>query len=561
MHLGAFLRQRSYGSYEEWISELHPENVRSSTRAGERVIDDRFYIEGSDHRRLWNSRVESHRQVAARRMGRRSATRPEASHGRSNTGCAGYTSNVAWGVRCAGIGAPLLRLMAPTPLLAPAGVPQLKPSLAAWPLAAPFTMVSPMASPLPARSRHAPPVVPRFGLAPAAPMAAPPSTTAFPLAAPRWGSGHHSRSQASVPTSLAVTDAAPPTPQRLRVPPSFAQCGCCSPAGSRQPSYAPPPLLRASLAGSPSCVLPTQGATNYFAPAAAVTPMSSAAVRSGSFHVGYAAPVAQDLDNTRRSLTPVHGTRWVTAFDNTPDIRPTMMTTTTITAVPLRNVGGVSGSGVSGASSGDLGTVQAAAAVEHVPQRMQCQVLQPQAYQPRLSVQGARDQHGEISMVGRSSGGEPSIGGCPGPPVSGGTVPPTTTIATIGWDGSTGDAGSGGPVPVRSGGTTGAVVPVRWTPTLAWGTAARGVPPGSRRSIPNRVRRSAPSASPTPSPSPVFSPALSPVPVRRALPTRTLSQAQLWEPSVFSSTLQAPQASRLPSTLQSPQIASALPLC
>jgi len=65
-HLDTFLKQNSRGTYEEWIGELHPENVHSSKRNGKLAIDHRFYIEGSDHRRIWNAHVDGRRSVPAR---------------------------------------------------------------------------------------------------------------------------------------------------------------------------------------------------------------------------------------------------------------------------------------------------------------------------------------------------------------------------------------------------------------------------------------------------------------------------------------------------------------
>ncbi|CAK0834695.1 unnamed protein product [Prorocentrum cordatum] len=68
-HLEDFLKRRPRDSYERWIADLHPENVRSSADGRGSSIDDRFYIEGNDYRSLWNARVEPARRVAARRMG------------------------------------------------------------------------------------------------------------------------------------------------------------------------------------------------------------------------------------------------------------------------------------------------------------------------------------------------------------------------------------------------------------------------------------------------------------------------------------------------------------
>jgi len=49
-HLVSFLQETPEGSYEEWIYELHPDNISEHDNS----IDARFYIEDSDHRILWN---------------------------------------------------------------------------------------------------------------------------------------------------------------------------------------------------------------------------------------------------------------------------------------------------------------------------------------------------------------------------------------------------------------------------------------------------------------------------------------------------------------------------
>ena len=54
-HLSDFLKQHPYGTYEEWITDLHPDNVRES--ASDDGIDHRFYVEESDHRILWNETI------------------------------------------------------------------------------------------------------------------------------------------------------------------------------------------------------------------------------------------------------------------------------------------------------------------------------------------------------------------------------------------------------------------------------------------------------------------------------------------------------------------------
>jgi hypothetical protein len=62
-HLDVFLSETPYVTYEEWIEELHPENAQSRYNlVGGKSIDHRFYVEGSDHRRLWNERSGNERE-------------------------------------------------------------------------------------------------------------------------------------------------------------------------------------------------------------------------------------------------------------------------------------------------------------------------------------------------------------------------------------------------------------------------------------------------------------------------------------------------------------------
>lgn len=49
-HLKPFLIQNPYANYEEWIADLHPDNAEYSDGR----IDHRFYVQDSDHRKLWN---------------------------------------------------------------------------------------------------------------------------------------------------------------------------------------------------------------------------------------------------------------------------------------------------------------------------------------------------------------------------------------------------------------------------------------------------------------------------------------------------------------------------
>jgi len=68
-HLTSFLRRRPYASFEEWIQELHPENLHTDPQTGEVKVDHRLYGKDGQHRRLWNDRVDPSRQVFASRPG------------------------------------------------------------------------------------------------------------------------------------------------------------------------------------------------------------------------------------------------------------------------------------------------------------------------------------------------------------------------------------------------------------------------------------------------------------------------------------------------------------
>jgi hypothetical protein len=58
-HLGEWLLavDRHQPTYEDWIADVHPENVRET--AGARVIDARLYLGDSFHRLLWNRQIVS----------------------------------------------------------------------------------------------------------------------------------------------------------------------------------------------------------------------------------------------------------------------------------------------------------------------------------------------------------------------------------------------------------------------------------------------------------------------------------------------------------------------
>mmetsp|Transcript_19195 Transcript_19195/g.27335 ORF Transcript_19195/g.27335 Transcript_19195/m.27335 type:complete len:136 (-) Transcript_19195:1341-1748(-) len=61
-HLLEFLREHPNASYNEWIEDLHPENAHAGTllEGLSKTIDHRFYVEESDHRRLWNDNLHTY---------------------------------------------------------------------------------------------------------------------------------------------------------------------------------------------------------------------------------------------------------------------------------------------------------------------------------------------------------------------------------------------------------------------------------------------------------------------------------------------------------------------
>ena len=58
-HLQEFLQTNPQATYEEWIQDLHPDNVY------EEGIDHRFYVHDSDHRLLWNELLDGDRTYVA----------------------------------------------------------------------------------------------------------------------------------------------------------------------------------------------------------------------------------------------------------------------------------------------------------------------------------------------------------------------------------------------------------------------------------------------------------------------------------------------------------------
>ena len=75
VHLQEFLRKYKHEhdgfhpTYEEWIENIHPENAYEGkllTDYKEKEIDLRFFLQDSDHRKLWNETVPKERFVKAR---------------------------------------------------------------------------------------------------------------------------------------------------------------------------------------------------------------------------------------------------------------------------------------------------------------------------------------------------------------------------------------------------------------------------------------------------------------------------------------------------------------
>lgn len=65
-HLEDFLFLNPDATYEEWIQDVHPENVSEGRLLSDfKQVDLRFYVADSDHRILWNECVPD-RQVPAR---------------------------------------------------------------------------------------------------------------------------------------------------------------------------------------------------------------------------------------------------------------------------------------------------------------------------------------------------------------------------------------------------------------------------------------------------------------------------------------------------------------
>ncbi|KAL7509912.1 hypothetical protein ACHAXN_006809 [Cyclotella atomus] len=58
-HLVEFLEKKPGATYTEWIEDLHPENAHDGAllEGFGKTIDHRFFVEESDHRRIWNDHL------------------------------------------------------------------------------------------------------------------------------------------------------------------------------------------------------------------------------------------------------------------------------------------------------------------------------------------------------------------------------------------------------------------------------------------------------------------------------------------------------------------------
>mmetsp|Transcript_32134 Transcript_32134/g.67986 ORF Transcript_32134/g.67986 Transcript_32134/m.67986 type:complete len:578 (+) Transcript_32134:183-1916(+) len=61
-HLLNFIKEKPDAKYHEWIEDFHPENVHDGAllEGLGKTIDHRFFVEESDHRRLWNDNLLTH---------------------------------------------------------------------------------------------------------------------------------------------------------------------------------------------------------------------------------------------------------------------------------------------------------------------------------------------------------------------------------------------------------------------------------------------------------------------------------------------------------------------
>jgi hypothetical protein len=58
-HLLSFIKDNPSAKYHQWIEDLHPENAHDGEllEGLDKIIDHRFFVEKSDHRRIWNENL------------------------------------------------------------------------------------------------------------------------------------------------------------------------------------------------------------------------------------------------------------------------------------------------------------------------------------------------------------------------------------------------------------------------------------------------------------------------------------------------------------------------
>lgn len=67
-HLREFLHMHPDATYEDWIQDLHPDNITEANlqSSADFHVDARFYLIDSDHRLLWNESTPQQLHVAAK---------------------------------------------------------------------------------------------------------------------------------------------------------------------------------------------------------------------------------------------------------------------------------------------------------------------------------------------------------------------------------------------------------------------------------------------------------------------------------------------------------------
>jgi len=67
-HLLGFIKDNPTAKYHQWIEDFHPENAHDGTllEGLGKTIDHRFFVEESDHRRLWNENLSTYLEPSSK---------------------------------------------------------------------------------------------------------------------------------------------------------------------------------------------------------------------------------------------------------------------------------------------------------------------------------------------------------------------------------------------------------------------------------------------------------------------------------------------------------------